>query len=80
MPLFIVQLMTEGTEPRKQHDFAAHLATSGSFGGNPKLEAKPQCSVPNIALLQLSEFVSSPLYSWISGFKMEMLDSFQLLG
>lgn len=50
-PLFIVSLMTKETGSGKQTDFAAYLENSESVISNPKPEAKPQHSVPNIALL-----------------------------
>lgn len=51
MALFIAPLITKGTGSEKQHDLATHLATSGSIRGNPKLEEKPQCSVPNSSFI-----------------------------
>lgn len=51
MPLFITRLMTKRTGSGKQHDFAAYLENSRSIRDNPKLEAEPQHSAPNIALL-----------------------------
>lgn len=50
-PLFIVSLITKETGSGKQLDFAAYLENSESIISNPKPEAKPQHSVPNIALL-----------------------------
>lgn len=51
MALFITLLMTKETGPEKHHDLVAHLATSSSVRGNPKLEAKPQCSAPNSSFM-----------------------------
>lgn len=51
MPLLIALLMTKQARSGKRRDFAAHLATSGSIRGNPKLEAVSQGPVSDIAPL-----------------------------
>lgn len=72
-----VMLMTKGTGSEKQHDLEAHLAVSGSFRGGygqvispinvvlsslrPKLEAKPQCAVPNSSFIAVRVCFISPL-------------------
>lgn len=62
MALFFMLLTTKGTGSAKQHGLDVHLATSASFRGNPKLEAKPQGSVPKSSFVAVWVCFLSPLF------------------